>query len=55
MTEDILISTDVRVGRISLNRPKAIHSLTLAMCEAMTQALLAWRDDAAIRLVIERR
>src|SRR5690606_4982327 len=52
MTEDVLISTDGRVGRLSLNRPKAIHALNLPMCEAMIEALVAWRDDPAIEAVI---
>lgn len=52
MTEDVLIATDVRVGRISLNRPKAIHALNLAMCEAMIDALVKWRDDDAVEAVI---
>jgi enoyl-CoA hydratase len=52
MTDEVHIHAHGPVGHISLNRPKAIHSLTLAMCEAMTEALLAWRDDDAIRLVI---
>ncbi|HMN54840.1 MAG TPA: enoyl-CoA hydratase/isomerase family protein [Sphingopyxis sp.] len=52
MTEDVLISTDGRVGRISLNRPKAIHALNLPMCEAMIDALLRWRDDDAVEAVI---
>lgn len=52
MTDDILISTDGRVGRIALNRPKAIHALNLAMCEAMIDALVAWRTDEAIEAVI---
>ncbi|WP_033074469.1 enoyl-CoA hydratase/isomerase family protein [Sphingopyxis sp. MWB1] len=52
MTEDVLISTDGRAGRIALNRPKAIHALNLAMCEAMTDALVAWRTDDAIEAVI---
>ena len=33
MTEDVLISTQDRVGRIRLNRPKAIHALTVAKSE----------------------
>ena len=41
-----------KVGHISLNRPKAIHSLTMEMCEAMIAALLEWRDDDAVRAVI---
>ena len=52
MTEDVIISTDVRVGRISLNRPKAIHALNLAMCQAMIDALVKWRDDTAVEAVI---
>lgn len=52
MSDDVLISVDNGVGRISLNRPKAIHALNLAMCDAMTEALLAWRDDDAVQAVI---
>ncbi|ALC13993.1 enoyl-CoA hydratase/isomerase family protein [Sphingopyxis sp. 113P3] len=52
MTEDVLISVEGRIGRLSLNRPKAIHALNLPMCEAMIEALVAWRDDPAIEAVI---
>ena len=52
MTEDVLISTDGHSGRLSLNRPKAIHALNLAMCEAMIDALLKWQGDDAIEAVI---
>lgn len=41
-----------RVGHISLNRPSALHALNLEMVQAMTAALLAWRDDAAVEAVI---
>ena len=40
------------VGRITLNRPKALHALNRAMCEAMTGALLAWRADDAVQSVL---
>src|SRR4029453_14046859 len=40
------------VGRIRLNRPKAIHALTRDMCVAMSDALLAWREDARVKVVI---
>ena len=40
------------VGRITLNRPKALHALTEAMCRAVTEALLAWRQDPRIDLVL---
>ncbi len=49
---DILISREGAVGRIRLNRPKAIHALTKAMCETMSEALLGWREDAAVEAVI---
>ena len=52
MTDDVLISTEGGVGRLRLNRPKAIHALSHAMCAAMSEALLAWRNDPAIRLVM---
>lgn len=52
MTEDVIIQTDGPVGRIRLNRPKAIHALTQPMCEAMIEALIAWRTDPDIRLVM---
>lgn len=52
MTEDVLIAVEGRIGRLSLNRPKAIHALNLPMCEAMIEALVAWRDDPAIEAVI---
>ncbi|WP_374525652.1 enoyl-CoA hydratase/isomerase family protein [Sphingopyxis sp.] len=51
-TDDVLIATDGRVGRLSLNRPKAIHALNLPMCQAMIDALLKWRDDDAVEAVI---
>ncbi|WP_174273915.1 enoyl-CoA hydratase/isomerase family protein [Sphingomonas bacterium] len=51
-TDEVLVSIEGKVGRLRLNRPKAIHALTLGMCEAMTEALLAWRADPAIELVM---
>jgi enoyl-CoA hydratase len=52
MTDDVLISVEGGVGRIRLNRPKALHALTTAMCETMSAALLQWRGDAAVRAVV---
>lgn len=45
---DVLTPVDGRVGRIRLNRPKAIHALTTQMCIDMIAALLAWRDDGEV-------
>ena len=52
MTDDVLISVEGGVGRLRLNRPKAIHALTTRMCEVMSEALLKWRADPAIKAVI---
>ena len=52
MTDDVLISVERGVGRIRLNRPKAIHALTTAMCSAMSEALLRWRTDDNVQVVV---
>jgi enoyl-CoA hydratase len=52
MTDDVLISAERGVGRLRLNRPKAIHALTTQMCEAMSEALLRWRTDANIECIL---
>jgi enoyl-CoA hydratase len=49
---EVIIRVEGGVGRLTLNRPDALHALTLSMCHAMTKALLAWQDDPAIRLVM---
>lgn len=52
MTTDLLTRITGTAGHISLNRPSALHALTLDMVHAMTAALLEWRDDPAVRSVI---
>ncbi|MCK0127395.1 enoyl-CoA hydratase/isomerase family protein [Erythrobacter sp. F6033] len=52
MTQDVITRIDGPVGRISLNRPKALHALTLEMCHAMSAALSEWANDDAIEAVI---
>lgn len=49
---DVLISIEGKVGRIRLNRPKAIHALNTGMCAAILDALTAWRDDTAVEAVM---
>ena len=51
MTEDLIVEADGSDGRNRLNRPKAIHALNHAMCEGVIEALEAWRDDAAVRVI----
>src|SRR5690606_13268237 len=52
MNDDVLIRREGAVSHISLNRPKALHALTQAMCEAISAALLEWRDDDRVAAVI---
>ncbi|HUE79010.1 MAG TPA: enoyl-CoA hydratase/isomerase family protein [Sphingomicrobium sp.] len=49
---DVLISVEGAVARLRLNRPRAIHALTREMCDAMSEALLGWRNDPRIEAVI---
>src|SRR5450830_1303101 len=54
--EAALVLSEVRgqVGFITLNRPKALNALSLPMIRALTQCLLAWRDDARVKAVAIR-
>ena len=52
MTEDILTFKEGRIGRIRLNRPRALNALNTDMCVAMAAALEAWRGDAAVEAVL---
>ena len=49
---DVITRIEGRVGRITLNRPRALHALNHAMCAAMTDALLTWRDDPVVASVL---
>jgi enoyl-CoA hydratase len=52
MTDEVITRVEGSVGRVTLNRSKALHALTTAMCEAMIEALLAWRIDPSITLIM---
>jgi len=52
VSDDVLISVEGGIGRIRLNRPKAIHALTTRMCEVMSEALLNWRADPNVLAII---
>ena len=41
-----------RAGRITLNRPKALHALNMDMVQLMTERLLAWAKDPEVELII---
>jgi enoyl-CoA hydratase len=49
---EVLTRVEGKVGRITLNRPQALHALNTGMCRLMIDALLAWRDDPAVELVL---
>ncbi len=44
----IIARKEGRIGRLTLNRPKALNALDLDMIRLMTKALLDWRDDDAV-------
>ncbi len=50
--EDVLVTVDRGIGLITLNRPKAINSLTHPMVSAISEALTEWRDDDDVRAVV---
>lgn len=49
---EVLARAQSGLGRLTLNRPKALHALNRAMCDAMIEALLAWRDDDAVQSIL---
>jgi enoyl-CoA hydratase len=51
-SQDVLIETHEALGRIRLNRPKAINSLTLEMVQEIAAALRRFAEDSAIGLVL---
>ena len=51
---DILIERRGSAGFITLNRPKVLNALSLAMVTELLAVLTAWRDDPAVQLVAIR-
>ncbi len=49
---EVLSRVENGVGRLTLNRPAALHALNTAMCEIMIEALLAWREDSGVEAVL---
>lgn len=52
MEPEILIRTEGRAGRLTLNRPAALNALTHDQCLQTLAALERWRDDPAVALVL---
>jgi len=54
MEPPVLIRVENGIGRVTLNRPHALHALNTEMCRMMSDALTAWADDdAVIALMID--
>jgi enoyl-CoA hydratase len=51
-TDEVLIRREGRAGRITMNRPKALNALTYGMLRGIREALVAWKDDSAVALVL---
>ncbi len=50
-TAVLIVSSENGLGLVRLNRPEALHALTLSMCEEIIEALQAWETDPAISAV----
>jgi enoyl-CoA hydratase/carnithine racemase len=49
---DVLIRTEGRAGRITLNRPQALNAVTWPMLRDIEGALDRWRDDPGVALIL---
>ena len=51
---EVIFEVHGQVGLITLNRPKALNALSLAMIRMLTQQLIAWQEDASVKAVAIR-
>lgn len=51
MNQPVVVSQEGGVGRLILNRPKAINALNDEMVDLMSAALRKWREDDAVKAV----
>jgi enoyl-CoA hydratase/carnithine racemase len=54
MTDFVKTALAGRTGIITLDRPRTLNSLSLEMIRALTDVLLAWRDNPAVDAVVLR-
>jgi enoyl-CoA hydratase len=52
MTEEILFERRGGLGIVTLNRPQALNTLSLAMYRRFDPALIAWSGDAGVEAVV---
>ncbi|MCG8360201.1 MAG: enoyl-CoA hydratase/isomerase family protein [Kiloniellales bacterium] len=50
--DDILYERQGAVAFVTLNRPKALNALTMAMCQDLDARLAAWEADPEVRAVV---
>ncbi|MFS3134375.1 enoyl-CoA hydratase/isomerase family protein [Gluconacetobacter sacchari] len=50
--DTLLISRQGRLGRLTVNRPKALNALDITLYRRIAAALAAWRDDPAVETVL---
>jgi len=50
--DDVITRVEGHVGRIMLNRPKALNALTLYMVNRISGALASWEQDPRVKLVL---
>jgi enoyl-CoA hydratase len=50
--EDLIVRREGAAGRITVNRPKALNSLTLDMVHSFTRALDGWKNDDAVCVIV---
>ncbi|MBR0658722.1 enoyl-CoA hydratase/isomerase family protein [Neoroseomonas oryzicola] len=48
----LVVTKEGVAGTLLMNRPKALNALDQAMIRAFSAAIAAWRDDAAVKLVV---
>ena len=48
----ILLRRDGAAGRITMNRPRAMNSLTQEMIDGFAKGIAEWKNDPAVKLVI---
>lgn len=52
MSDDVRVEHVGSIGRLTLNRPRAINALTHGMVSQITSALHEWADDSAVQAVV---
>lgn len=50
--QPVITSIAGQTGRITLNRPKALHALNQRMCDVILDTLLDWRTNDSVKIVL---